>query len=212
MNNAALDGVTVIFVIIVIIAYIFIIMTQHKNQIATPELQRLNVLTARTALFLPFYAVFMWFSLLAPAALPAFGIFLAFMEGYSFYCFFTLLVTNLGGPVATVEFLKEANRPLVCCSCFCPSDMVAFYKKTTWAMFHFLFTRTGITVVSAIAFYSGTNAGRVLFIVLNLLATVLLFYCLVHLVNLCKSLSSLYFTFLLFPAYLFFVFLNFFTY
>ncbi len=151
-----------------------------------PEVTRLVVLNTRVAFFLSFYAIMMFICINAPQALPALNVLITFMEGYSFYGFFAMIVTNLGGPGATVQYFKDTNKPLLCCNSCCPPEPEKYYRKTTWALWHFVFTRTALFVLIAIAFYSGSKAGKIVAGLLSLVAFVLLAYSLIHLVLLCK--------------------------
>ncbi len=96
-----------------------------------------------------------------------------------------MIVTNLGGPSATIDYMRQSGKDLIC-SCCCPSEHKAFYKKATWALFHFFFTRTLLIVLSAICFYSGKKAGKALYAVFSLVSFVLLVYGLGSLLLLCK--------------------------
>ena len=143
-------------------------------------------MSTRTALFLPLYAILMYLSLVGPAAYVALTILITAVEGYSFYCFFAMIVTNMGGPVALVNYMKNTGKGLVCCQGCCPSDPATFYKKATWALFHFFFTRVFIVILSAICYYSGKKAGKALYAIFSVLSAVVLFYGLSCLVLLCK--------------------------
>ena len=59
----------------------------------------------RCAICIPLYSLFLYISLLEPAAFPVFEIFITFVEGMSLNAFFTLLVLNIGGPgeISSVE-------------------------------------------------------------------------------------------------------------
>lgn len=185
-NPDAMTGAGLVLMLVIIVAYFLVFYCNFKN--LRPETLRLSVLNTRVAFFLSFYAIMMFISLNAPNALPALNVLITIMEGYSFYGFFTMIVTNLGGPASTVAYFKESNRPLVCCNSCCPgNEPERFYRKVTWALWHFLFTRTGIVILSAIAFYSGSKAGHVVSALLALAAAGLLAYSLIHLVLLCKS-------------------------
>jgi hypothetical protein len=118
----------------------------------------------------PIYAIITFITLIAPSAYNGLEIPIAIFEGYSFYCFFSLLVTNLGGPTEAVKALKNNDQPLQC-ACCCPSDKASFYNQTLWALFHFLFTRAIVVIVSVIL-----EEFRVVFVILSLVAFVLLVY------------------------------------
>lgn len=167
------------FTLYIIICYFIVFNSQYKN--ITAQNSRLVVLNSRVALHLPIYAVLIYISLLAPEAFHAIDIFISIYEAYSFYAFFTLIVTNLGGPTNAVELFKGPDQ-LACCNSICTSDRTKFYNKTRHALFHFLFTRVFIVTAAAIAHYSHTSAGDTLSTILRLVSAVILFYCLVHIV------------------------------
>eukprot|EP01035_Chromulina_nebulosa_P000251 gene251-358_t len=90
---------------------------------------------------------------------------ITFIEGYSFYCFFTLIVVNCGGPEATVKAMEQTNEPLACTKLLCKSCKVCpktkrdFYRNSNRYLFHFCWTRTIITVVGALFYYSKSKIG-----------------------------------------------------
>lgn len=178
----------VIFWLIITAVYIAVFFIQYWRQENGAE--RLVTLNVRTALFLPFYALFMFISAVEPNALAAVNIPITLMEGYSFYCFYTMIVTNLGGPSKAVHAFQSSGKELACCKGCFPSDHVLFYKRTIWALFHFLFTRTVLMVLSAIAFYSKTSAGKALYAIFSLISTVILVYALLHIILFCKYTST----------------------
>ncbi len=178
--------ITAIFFAIVCTAYLMIFFNQYRQH--TPGTERLTVMNSRTAIFLPLYSIFIYISLNAPKALTAMEVPMTFIEGYSFYCFFVMIVTNLGGPAGAVQAFKDSGKSLMCCNSFCNpnNDAKAYYIKTTKALFHFVITRTIITLIAAIAYYSSSKVGKVVFAALSVVSSVLLFYCLPHLILFCK--------------------------
>lgn len=173
-NVDTLAGVCFIFLIIPIIAYGFIVWAQYSR--IDSDNQRLTIMSTRTALFLPLYAILMYLSLVGPQAYVALSILITVVEGYSFYCFFAMIVTNMGGPAAVVNYMKNTGKGLVCCQGCCPSEPAAFYRKATWALFHFFITRVFIVILSAICYYSGKKAGKALYAIFSVLSAVVLFY------------------------------------
>jgi hypothetical protein len=180
----SLEATGVILFLIILAAFLVVVFVQYYRQ--EPGTERLVILNVRTALFLPLYSLFMFISLCEPRALAALNVLITIVEGYSFYAFYTLIVTNLGGPTKAVEAFKGTGKQLCCCNSWCPAEHVVFYKKTTWALFHLLFTRTGFMILSAIAFYSGSTAGKALYAILSLVSSVILIYALVHIILFCK--------------------------
>ena len=170
--------------LIIVTAYVSVFVIQFRRHL--PGTERLIVLNSRTATFLPLYAFFMFISLLAPSALAALQVPVAFMEAYSFYCFFAMVVTNLHGPASAVAHFSSTGKELACCNSCCPSDHVKYYQKTLWALFHFIVTRSAVIILGAIGYYTHTPAGKAVYAVCNVIGTVLLFYALFHIVLFCK--------------------------
>jgi hypothetical protein len=193
----SLAGICFLFLVVPVIAYIFILWSQYSK--CEPETQRLTVMSTRTALFLPLYAGLMYLSLCAPVIYVALTIPITMIEGYSIYCFFAMIVTNLGGPQATVNFMRQSGKDLAC-SCCCPTDQLIFYRKATWSLFHLFFTRTILVTLSAICFYSDKKVGKALYAVFSLVSAVLLFYGVICLVLLCKLSSCFPYDFLNFEC------------
>lgn len=182
-DTDSLGAVCVLFVVAVFIAYAAVLKLQHGY--LQSDTHRITVLSTRTAAFMPFYAFFMYIALIAPKAYAFMIVFVTLVEGYAFYCFTSLLVTNLGGPAATVEALIKSERTLCCpCAGCCPKDTTVFYNRVSWAMFHMVVTRSVVAVIAAIAFYSDTSGGKVLYVLLNFANAILLGYSVVCLINL----------------------------
>jgi len=177
-----------LFFLIILAAYIIIFAAQYKN--ITIENERLVVLVTRVASFLPLYAILMLISLGSPEALAALTVPIAFVEGYSFYAFFALLVTNLGGAAGAVSFLKGSGRQLFCCTSTCPSDPALFFVKASWALFHLVSYRLVVIVLSAICFYAKSKAGKLLYVLFNIAGIVILARSLIHFVLFCKKMFS----------------------
>ena len=168
-----------------VLTYIAIIRGQFVG--LQKKTYRLTVLCVRTAMFLPLYAFLMYISLLVPRAYVALTVIITIVEGYSFYCFLTLITINLGGPAATVDLMYHSGRKLFC-SCCCPADSALFYQKTSWAIFHLFITRSILSIISAVVFYAGSGSGKMAFMFINCISAVILFYGVACLVNLCESL------------------------
>lgn len=188
MGVDALSGVGFAFFILTVFAYLVIVWRVYSN--LRIETEKLSVMVVRLALFLPIYALLIYIALNAPHALVALNIPIAIVEGYTFYCFFALIVHNLGGPAQTVQYFKDSGKPLMCCTSLCPADHIQYYKKATWAMFHLVFTRVIVIILAAIAFYSGSKAGNAISALLNLVGAFILFYCLAHLVLLYENIFT----------------------
>lgn len=100
-GDALVDIISAILTIITFICYARVVTSQFRY--LKEGTKRLQVLACRTALCIPIYAFIIFISLLAPAAYEGLQIPITLFEGYSFYCFFALLVNNLGGPDATLR-------------------------------------------------------------------------------------------------------------
>lgn len=166
-------------------SYVGILFAQ-KAYLGTLTL-KLSVLSTRTALFLPIYATIMWLSLVVPDIYLALQIPTALFEGYSFYCFFAMIVFNLGGPQGCVDVMRHLKTTPVCntvCSCnCCPEDAGFFYLRVNSALFHLQTTRCVIVFISVICSYVGLKAP----------ATVLAFISLFFVANGFLSLVNFYY-------------------
>jgi hypothetical protein len=186
LSKEALE-LSILFFLIPNITYIVLLVYQFLQQ--EPTTVRLQILSTRCALFLPFYSFLIFISLLSGELVYIiFQIPLTIFEGYSFYCFFVLLVTNLGGPTELISYLQKGR--LACCNSFCTSDSVVFYKKACNAMKHFLITRSIISVLNVIClivtYINGSKIANILGLVSSVLNVIILFYALLHLVLICK--------------------------
>mmetsp|Transcript_13121 Transcript_13121/g.14198 ORF Transcript_13121/g.14198 Transcript_13121/m.14198 type:complete len:340 (+) Transcript_13121:181-1200(+) len=171
--------VALILFLIIWGAYFLIIVIQYFQ--STAETERIVTYNVRTAFFLPAYALMLFITVFKPYAFAGLNIFITFMEGYSFYCFFTMLVYNLGGPVKAVEAYNKVERELACCRGCCPSDGLAFYKRIRWALFHFVFTRTVVSIAAALATLAhNERVARALGALFSVINVVILFSCLIH--------------------------------
>lgn len=121
----------------------------------TEKTFRVQVLIVRTGLFLPAYAWILFITLLAPNAFAGLEVLISAAEAYSLYCFFAMIIANMGGPTATIEYLKMQNKEPMCA--LCPSDPVQFYKSTCSAMWQVLFVRVFVVFVGAMAEYAGQD-------------------------------------------------------
>ena len=111
--------------------------------------QRIQILSTRTALFLPIYSIIIWVSLVAPVLYVPLQVPTALAEGYCFTCFFAMVVENLGGPDETVAAMVESGRrPLI--QCCCPATPRLFFQRVQGSLFHFLWTRTVVVLVSVV--------------------------------------------------------------
>lgn len=171
-------GTAGIFFAIILVGYLIVFTFQYKNM--TNETERLTILVTRTALFLPLYALCLLISVARPEALGALQIPIAFVEGYSFYCFLTVLVTNLGGPEKAVEALQ--GRPLICCTSCCPTEPDKFYNKVVWAVFSFITWRPFVVILGTICDYAKGRIARLLYFLFTLLAFALLVRSILHFV------------------------------
>lgn len=182
----ATDNLTTIcslFFVMTTVAYLAILGCQFRH--LQPATYRLTVLSTRTALFLPICALLIFIALIAPSSYVMMIFLVTIIEGYAFNSFFALITTNLGGPSASVQLMNKSERKLLCSFCL-PADSVAFFRKTTWALFHVFATRSAFGLLSAICFYANTDSGRSAYVFFNAVSTVVLFYGVVCLVNLCK--------------------------
>lgn len=185
MANTA-RAIAVIFLIAILISFIVVFFLQYCRIL--PGTERLVVLSTRTALFLPLYAFFVFLTFVDPNVHALVEIPTSIVEAYSFYCFFSLLVTNLGGPQAAAETFQGSTKGLAieCCNSCCIGDRVVFYKRTVRALFHFVVTRNFIIVLAAIAYYTHTRLGKAAYAFLHLCAAIILIHCFLSVLIFCK--------------------------
>lgn len=87
-NQLAIIGI--FLCLVPITAWCLILFKQYEN--ISSKTYRVNVLLARTSLFLPAYAVCVWVSCMEPQLYEGFQVMFAVIEAYSFYSFFAMLV------------------------------------------------------------------------------------------------------------------------
>jgi len=140
--------------VITIVVHLIVASFQCHYQRSEADTTRLTVLATRTSLFLPLYALFLYISYVAPASYEAMAVPINLVEGFTFYTFMSLLVTNVGGSSEAVTYIS--NKEYFLCSCCLPStDRTLYYRRVTWLMFHMLVTRPVLSVIAAICSYSG---------------------------------------------------------
>ena len=182
----AVNAAGAVFFIVAIVVYLLILKLQHGN--LSSGSYNLSVISTRLAMVLPLYAFFIFIALVAPASYVVMIIFVTLIEGYSLYCFTYLIVTNLGGPAKAVKLMQEEQNKLCCpCTGCCPTDRERFYIRLKWCMYHMVYTRTILSIIAAVCFYSGSTAGHALYSVLSAVNAVILVWSLITLVNFCKS-------------------------
>lgn len=86
------DVLGFLFACISFVAYYKIVQEQFTH--FKRSTSRIQILSTRTALFLPIYVILMCTALVRPRSFQAVQVLIAVTEGYSFYCFFVLLVSS----------------------------------------------------------------------------------------------------------------------
>lgn len=141
-------GVVGLLLLLVILTAYYGVMTENfKNLRVNVYLTVISI--ARTAQFLPTYAVIMWLSVVLPGFFLPGQIPIAIAEGYSFFCFFSTIVNYLGGPAKVIDIIqnKMNNGRQLLFPCCCPTDARSFYERTLRALYHFIVTRTGFVCI-----------------------------------------------------------------
>lgn len=155
-----LDKVALLFLFVPIVAFVVAAVYQYsKLKVST---FRIQVLSTRLSLLLPFYALFVYLCVAAPSAYPALEILIAVVESSSFYTFFALIVSNLGGPDKAIAILTSMNKKALCCGCCCPATVASFYNRVQWALFHFMTTRVVVVIIATILTYRSSTIGSVI--------------------------------------------------
>ena len=135
-------------------SYWRILCVSHANMKKGSE--HIQIISTRTALFLPCYAVIMYISMLVPVLFLPLQVPISIAEGYSFFCFFKMVVTNLNGPNKAIDFLdgvfggKRAKGEQITCFSCCPQTGTKFYNQVVNALWHFIGTHTIIVMISVI--------------------------------------------------------------
>lgn len=114
------------------------------------------------------------------------------IEGYSIFCFFALLVTNLGGPNETIRKLSVAESDY-CCHRYCrkgccPADPTTFYRRTRISIKSIVLGRTLLVAIAAALSASAsanTPACRAASLLLSISSAGILAFAMSSLVNLC---------------------------
>lgn len=180
-----IDILGTIFFILCVISFLIVFYLQYLY--INKATERLVILITRTALYLPIFALLFYIALLFPKIEVIISIPIAVTEGYVFYCFFALLVTNLGGPEDSVAKLDDAGE-FTRCVCFCDDDKRQFYHRTMSWLFHFLFTRSIlrgiISVLNSLA--SKRPIGRLLIAVCALGSFAITLISIVYIIIFCK--------------------------
>ena len=187
-----LGAISSVFCLFPSLIYFFIVRSQFAQ--IEQDTYRVQVLSTRVALCLPLYAILLYIALLDAEAYEALMVVVTVIEGYAFYCFFSLLVINMGGPTETVRAMKQDNNTLCCikmccapCSCCCPKDITKFYNQASMLIWHFMITRSIVICFGAVCFYTGTTVGHALYVVSALVGFVMLVSALLSLVNLYEN-------------------------
>ncbi len=171
------NGISVFICVLLWVIYLLVVNKQYRY--LKEETLRLQVLSTRCAICLPIYSIVVVLSLIYPNAYYALEVPVAIFEGYSFYCYFALVVANLGGPDESVATMRSIDKEM-CCSCCCPADRAAVYIRTWWNEWHFIFTRTGVVLISTIFYYLNMRA---VFIILQVIAFAILVNGVMSVVN-----------------------------
>lgn len=117
------------------------------------------------------------------------------IEGYSLYCFFAILVTNLGGPIGVILKVQKSETDFCCSryfhsSCCCPDDAIVLYQRSQRVLARIVVFRTLLCIVIAICSTaaSSTNAvAKSIILITSLLSFVVLIYSISCLLNICKA-------------------------
>jgi hypothetical protein len=176
------------FAIVPIVVFFLIINEQFKKQQA--DTYRLQILSTRCALFLILYPIVMYASLIGGVIVNLIlQIPMALFDGYTFYCFFTLLVINFGGPSETISYMK--TKEIKCFSKLCPNDKLIYYKRITIWLYYIRVIRPVVTIIQAVLGIFAYLSDKFIIIALTAFFTAVnaltLFYALSLLLSMCKS-------------------------
>lgn len=197
---------TSIFLFLAVIFYVVLLVEKYPT-LKDDNLLRIKILNLRIPMFIPLYSILIYIALCVPLLFGGMLILFSIVSGYVIYCFFVLLVTNLGGPVNAVKMLNSSNKLLWCeSSCCIPSCKLSFYRAATRAMQYCFWIRPIAFIISALIFYleifTSTSEGEkkayrsiallAVELGISLLAVSLLINSAVHLECLCTIKCSLF--------------------
>jgi hypothetical protein len=181
---------SVVFKIIAIIlflfslsVYIYIFLKQYD--LINNQIYRLQVLTLRTALFLPSYSIFILMSIFTGGHYELLEVFISIIEGLSFVSFFALFVENLGGELNTVNYINFANHPYACHGCLkyiLPiENNKIFYDRVKNGLKIILFYRPLVTILNFIfKIFISNDICENLFKMFSLICSLVSFYMVVN--------------------------------
>lgn len=92
----------------------------------------------------------------------------ALIEAYAVFCFFALTNYYVGGPLKSIEIIKnsEATFPSCCFKCM-NNTPIRCYSYAYWAHWQFLFLRPPIVIISVIFYYlNGENQKNEILLIL----------------------------------------------
>lgn len=129
--------------------YMYIFINQYK--LIDNKVYRLQVLTLRTALFLPCYAIVLYVNLLTNGKNKFNEFFISITEGLSFVSFFALFIHNLGGVRNTIKFIETQKHPFLF-ECFAKNiiplhHVEKLYKRVSKGLKLILFYRPIIILI-----------------------------------------------------------------
>lgn len=170
-------GIIALFLVLVPFTAWFLILFKQYEHISA-KTYRINVLLARTSLFLPAYAVILWVSCVEPELYEAMQIPFSIVEAYSFYSFFAVLVSNMGGPNAALSTMQAKNQP-PWCSC-CPTVPSKFYDTILNSLWRMTWIRIPLIIVATIGSYVNVSA---LYLVCTLASLYLVAHTVISLIS-----------------------------
>lgn len=179
-------GIVGLFLLAVpVSAWILIVLKQYGY--SRPKTYRVNVLIARTSFFLPTYAFFVWISLVEPQSFEGMQIAFSIIEAMSFYCFFAMIVANLGGATNAVKTMRAANKAPFC-GCCCPSEPGSFYMRVYNSLWYMLWLRIPVITIATIAYYNNLNS---LYLIATLVGLLILGNAFFSLINFYENLLEI---------------------
>eukprot|EP01036_Dinobryon_divergens_P027927 gene27927-36789_t len=168
-----------------ITSYFKMIPKKNKLEASTARLQ---ILALRSCFCLPFYGLLIWLCVMEPKEYSIIMIFVTFMEGFSFYTYVSLVITNCGGSYRFVDMLKQSGKFVSMCGCCCSKDFEVYYKRATWAIWHFWWTRTALAVLVCLCTEAGGGrlVAKAFSGLFSLAGAFIAFYAIISFLLMCK--------------------------
>lgn len=157
-NNNAVDAalIAIGFILLLICLWLYWQIYVHQFEFAKnePVKSRLVILSLRSAILVPGFALCFWIQLCFPTTEIGMLIPEAFFQAYAVFSFFAFTVYFVGGPSECIKIFKDTEKTEPRCLFGCvKSNSRKFYHWSYWAHWQYMFLRPPIVILSVIAGY-----------------------------------------------------------